>query len=105
MGTIVSKRRPSRSTEDVRRTVWERVKEAMRRDWMETTHDLGLGGQEMNQSLIDTVKQALGQDNLPAPNEANSPTRRPNTRVSSALAGSSGAADARARAHWRANRT
>src|SRR5581483_8090792 len=40
-------------------SAWERVKEAMRRDWEQTKHDLHLkGGHELNQGVKDTVKQA-----------------------------------------------
>jgi len=73
MGTMISKWRPSWWTEDIHGTAWQRVSEAMKRDWMETTHDLGLGGHAMNQTATDTIKQALGQEHLPTLEQANPP--------------------------------
>jgi hypothetical protein len=52
---------------------WERVREAVRRDWQQTRHDLHLGGHELNQKLGDTVKQAEGKDPVPDINQANPP--------------------------------
>jgi hypothetical protein len=74
MGTMISKWRPSWWTDEVHGSAWERVKEAMRRDWMQTRHDLGVGGHEMNQTLANTVKQATANEHLPTINEANPPT-------------------------------
>ena len=74
MGTMVLKWHPTWWNETVHGSAWDRVKEAMRRDWMETTHDIGLGGHELNQTLVDTVKQAIGQEPLPTLEEANPPT-------------------------------
>lgn len=40
---------------------WERIKQALQRDWEQTKFDLGLdGGQDVRQDLSDTVKQAVG---------------------------------------------
>jgi hypothetical protein len=50
---------------------WDRVKEAVRRDWQQTKHDLHLGGHQLSQHLTDTVKQASGSERLPSINEAN----------------------------------
>ena len=51
---------------------WERVKEALRRDWEQTKADFTDDkGQELNQDVGDTVKQALGKQPIPpryAPN-------------------------------------
>lgn len=56
---------PSWWTQD-HTSAWERVKEAMRRDWDQTKRDLALGGgHELNQSVTDTVKQAVGQEPIP----------------------------------------
>jgi hypothetical protein len=53
---------------------WERVKEAMRRDWEQTKHDLHLkGGHELNQAMADTVKQAAGKEPMPPIDRANPP--------------------------------
>ena len=52
---------------------WERAKEAMRRDWQQTRHDVRMGGHELNQSIGDTVKQAAGKEPLPAIDRANPP--------------------------------
>jgi hypothetical protein len=55
-------------------SAWERVKEAMRRDWEQTKHDLHVrGGHELNQGLSDTVKQVAGKEGLPPIDEANPP--------------------------------
>jgi hypothetical protein len=50
---------------------WERVKEALRRDWEQTKHDLHVGGHERNQRLSDTVAQAAGQKPIPPDDRAN----------------------------------
>jgi hypothetical protein len=52
---------------------WERVKEAVRRDWQQTEHDLHLGGHELNQGASDTMKQAAGKAPIPSINQANPP--------------------------------
>lgn len=47
-------------------SAWDRIKVALRRDWLQTKRDLGLdGGAELGQSVVDTVKQAAGSDPLP----------------------------------------
>jgi hypothetical protein len=73
MDTRVSMWHPAWWTDKVHGSAWERVKEAMRRDWMETTHDLGIGGHELNQGLLDTVRQVVGTEHLPTLEEANPP--------------------------------
>jgi hypothetical protein len=72
MGTLASWR-PSWWSDEVRGSAWDRAREAMRRDWMQTKHDLGVGGHEMNQGLTDTVKQAVAKQHLPTINEPNPP--------------------------------
>ena len=48
-------------------TAWERVKEALRRDWEQTKHDFGMsGGHELNQTLVDTLDQATKNQPIPA---------------------------------------
>ncbi len=55
-------------------SAWDRVKEAMRRDWEQTKHDLHMkGGHELNQGLSDTVKQAAGKEAMPPIDKANPP--------------------------------
>lgn len=51
---------------------WERVKGALRRDWEQTKADLSGGGQELNQSVGDTVRQASGKEPIPPQGFANS---------------------------------
>ena len=50
-------------------SVWERVKGALERDWEQTKADVSKGGKELNQGVTDTVKQAVGADPLPRPNQ------------------------------------
>jgi hypothetical protein len=52
---------------------WERAKEALRRDWDQTKHDLHLGGHELNQSADDTLAQAVGGMAVPPIDRANPP--------------------------------
>ena len=53
---------------------WERIKEAMRRDWEQTKHDLHIkGGHELNQDVGNTVKQAAGREAIPADDRLNPP--------------------------------
>jgi len=44
---------------------WTRVKEAFKRDWDQTKHDLGGDEPDTNQSVNDTVKQASGKEPIP----------------------------------------
>jgi hypothetical protein len=74
MSTTTSGWRPSWWSNEVHGSAWDRIKEAMRRDWTQTKHDLHLsGGHEMNQSAVDTLKQAAGEEHLPNINHANPP--------------------------------
>jgi hypothetical protein len=54
-------------------SAWDRVKEALRRDWNQTKHDVHAGGHELNQKLGDTVAQARGQEALPRIDAPNPP--------------------------------
>jgi hypothetical protein len=55
-------------------TGWDAIKEAVRRDWQQTKHDLHLaGGHELNQKGSDTLKQAIGKESIPSINDANPP--------------------------------
>jgi hypothetical protein len=65
--------RPSWWSEQVHGSAWERVCEAMRRDWMQTKHDLGLGGHELNQKAGDTLRQAAAKQHLGPADEPNRP--------------------------------
>ena len=50
---------------------WERVKEALKRDWQQTKADVNAGGKELHQSAGDTVKQATGSEPIPPPGVKN----------------------------------
>jgi hypothetical protein len=55
-------------------SAWERLKEAVRRDWQQTKHDLHVtGGHELNQRISDTLKQAAGTERIPARRRPNPP--------------------------------
>lgn len=73
MSTTISNWRPSWWTDEVHGSAWDRAREAMRRDWSQTKHDLHLGGHELNQGVTDTLKQAGGEEHLPTINQANPP--------------------------------
>ena len=60
--------------DDSHGSAWERVREAIRRDWEQTKQDLGLPyGHELNQGVLDTVKQAIGSAPIPAEDGPNRP--------------------------------
>lgn len=50
-------------------TAWSKVREAFRRDWMQTKHDFGGNEPDLNQQVGDTVSQAAGRSPIPAPNQ------------------------------------
>ena len=52
---------------------WERIKEALRRDWDQTKHDLHLGGHDLNQTVADTANQLGGVN--PPPDERPMPAK------------------------------
>lgn len=55
-------------------STWDRLIEALRRDWEQTKHDFATErGSALNQSVSDTLKQALGVEPIP-------PRGRPNPR-------------------------
>lgn len=63
---------------------WERVKDAFRRDWMQTKADFsGEGSSSLNQNAGDTVVQALGAADMPA---ADSKTRASTPKESAHVA-------------------
>jgi hypothetical protein len=46
-------------------SAWNRVKEAMKRDWDQTKHDFGGDEPDTNQNVRHTVKQASGTETIP----------------------------------------
>jgi hypothetical protein len=58
-------------TQENHGSAWEKVKDAMKRDWEQTKADLHLGGRELNQDVGDTLKQAGGQEPIPGPSTPN----------------------------------
>jgi hypothetical protein len=73
MTTTTSKWHPLWWKAEVHGTAWELVKEAMRRDWQQTKHDVGVGGHELNQAAADTVLQAGGAQRVPPIDVPNPP--------------------------------
>ena len=49
-------------------STWERVKEAFRRDWEQTKHDVGGDGRDLDQDVDDTLSQAVGRQPIPSRN-------------------------------------
>ncbi len=45
---------------------WERVRIALRRDWEQTKGDLADTGVDLNQGAMDTLRQAVGAQSIPA---------------------------------------
>lgn len=56
-------------------SAWDRVKEALLRDWEQTKADLTgqKSGRDLNQGIADTLKQAAGQEEVPPPHKQNIP--------------------------------
>lgn len=55
-------------------SAWERIREAIRRDWEQTKHDASWKlGHELNQNIGSTVKQALNQQDIPPYDGPNPP--------------------------------
>jgi hypothetical protein len=69
MGTQVW--HPKWWTKDQHESHWERIKEALRRDWEQTKVDLKGYGTGLDQEIDDTVKQAVGKEPIPPGNEPN----------------------------------
>jgi hypothetical protein len=59
---------------DAHSSSWEQVKEALRRDWTQTKHDMHVGGHELNQNAIDTLQQTVAETAMPPSDVANRPT-------------------------------
>jgi hypothetical protein len=73
MGTLNKNWKPSWWKDETHASGWDRVREAMKRDWEQTKKDLHVGGHELNQNAKDTVKQMAGKEALPASDQANRP--------------------------------
>lgn len=59
---------------DSHRSTWDRVKEALKRDWEQTKNDFSAeAGRDLNQNVGDTLKQATGSDPLPLPSQKTHP--------------------------------
>ncbi len=65
-------------------SAWERVKEALKRDWEQTKSDVHAGGRDLDQNVGDTVRQMAGKEDIPPASQPNSKslgsdndTRRP----------------------------
>ena len=65
---------PTWWSKDQHESTWDRVKDAMKRDWEQTKTDLAGHGKELNQDVGDTVKQAAGKEAIPPLNQANAGT-------------------------------
>ena len=51
-------------------STWERVKEALSRDWEQTKADFSNEyGKDLDQNAGDTLKQAIGTEPIPAPHQ------------------------------------
>jgi hypothetical protein len=53
-------------------SAWERAKAALARDWEQTKADLTDSGQELDQDVGDTLKQAAGKEPIPPAGVPNS---------------------------------
>lgn len=62
--------------QDHHSSAWERSKEALRRDWEQTKVDLGGEGEELEQGVGDTLRQAAGTEVIPPRGFANDPRVR-----------------------------
>lgn len=50
---------------DEHESAWDRVKQAMQRDWDQTKHDFGGDEPDTDQDVNNTVKQAAGKEPIP----------------------------------------
>lgn len=71
MGSISKNWKPSWWKDETHASGWDRVREALKRDWTQTKKDLHLGGHELNQDVKDTVKQMTGKEPVPPADRAN----------------------------------
>ena len=58
-------------TKEQHESNWDRVKDAMKRDWEQTKNDFHAGGRDLDQDVGDTVKQAAGKQAIPSRNQPN----------------------------------
>jgi hypothetical protein len=65
--------RPEWWQDEIHGTAWERIKDALRRDWEQTRKDLHLGGHEYNQGVGNTLRQAAGREAVPPGDGPNPP--------------------------------
>jgi hypothetical protein len=55
-------------------SAWDRIKEALRRDWEQTKADFSRSrGRDLHQGAVDTLRQALGRKPIPPPDQPNPP--------------------------------
>lgn len=78
MGTAVW--HPKWWTKDQHDNAWERVKEALKRDWEQTKVDLKGHGRDLDQDVDDTVKQAIGKEAIPPLSQPNVSTKHDVTK-------------------------
>ncbi len=52
-------------------SAWERVKEALKRDWEQTKSDVHAGGRDLHQNVSDTAKQMAGKEQIPPGSQPN----------------------------------
>ncbi|MES1177986.1 MAG: hypothetical protein ABUL62_26930 [Myxococcales bacterium] len=71
---------------------WERAKVALRRDWEQTKGDLADTGVDLNQGAMDTIRQAVGTQPIPADHLPNPGPRHEWSRLEPALRFGHGAA-------------
>lgn len=50
---------------DKHASAWDRIKEALHRDWEQTKADFSSKGQDLDQGVGDTVRQAAGKQAIP----------------------------------------
>ena len=58
---------------DTHDSAWDRMKEALKRDWEQTKNDLTGGGRDLNQDAGDTFRQAQGKAPVPPSDVPNPP--------------------------------
>lgn len=56
---------PSWWNQETHGSAWDRVKEAMKRDWEQTKHDFGGKAPDLKQEAHDTVDQMTGHERIP----------------------------------------
>ena len=76
---MITNTQPSWWTEEKHGSAWQRVKDAMKRDWEQTKHDLGGKGADLDQDVDDTVKQAAGTEAIPPIPVPNAPSPKKKT--------------------------